>query len=69
MGKLKTEAQYDAAMREILTAHSLRTTFTTGDAFDILEKHGMDIVDVRLLEVLDSLPVGLEDLIEDEEDE
>lgn len=49
-------------MRDLINA----TTVEEGWA--VMDKHGMTMLDSRLADVLDDMPIGLEDLVEDEED-
>lgn len=64
MGKIKGPKEEVIAMNDILD-----NARSHEDAFAILEKHGLGLIDVRLWEVLEDMPIGLEDLIEDDIEE
>jgi hypothetical protein len=39
------------------------------EGWKIMDKHGMTMMDSRLADALDDMPIGLEDLVEDDEED
>lgn len=64
MGKVKGEDKELATVK-----HLLAEARTVDEFYGIMNAHGFSLIDSRLWDVLEDLPVGLDDLVEDDEED
>lgn len=73
MAKVRGIFEEHAAIQAVLDAHDeairTKTVFDVSKALNVLDSHGMSLIDNRLWDALESMPVGLDDLIDDEDED
>lgn len=69
MGRVKGISEEEAALTDVIARARASKNYTASDAADTFSKHGMSLIDDRLWGFLEDLPVGLDDLVEDEDED